>query len=131
MAIAEVGKLFDESEKELFTVLKCGYPSDERYNGTKEKLRKIKNNAIRRAIAIMLNDLYDMDTERLSVDIAKVVILDHNEDIRAEPSERIKLLRILWWIVSVYFGGDNELAMRMCREVNRFGPDRRDIGRLL
>lgn len=131
MAIAEVGKLFDESEKELFTVLKCGYPYDERYNGTKEKLRKIKNNAIRRAIAIMLNDLYDMDTERLSVDIAKVVILDHNEDIRAEPSERIKLLRILWWIVSVYFGGDNELAMGMCREVNRFGPDRRDIGRLL
>lgn len=131
MAIAEVGKLFDESEKELFTVLKCGYPCDERYNGTKEKLREIKNNAIRRAIAIMLNDLYDMDTERLSVDIAKVVILDHNEDIRAEPSERIKLLRILWWIVSVYFGGDNELAMRMCSEVNRFGPDRRDIGRLL
>lgn len=131
MAIVDVRTLFDRREKELFDILGCECTAFERHKETREKLREIEINAIRRAIGVMLNDLYDMDTEKLSCDITKVVFLDCNEDIRAEPSERLKLLRILWWIVSVYFHGDDGLAMRVCREVNRFVPDRRKIEQLL
>lgn len=83
-----------------------------------EKVKVVQNNAVRRALALMMGDLYDRDMDSLDRDIAKIVLLDSNEDIRAEPSERVRLLRILWWIIYVYFDGDSVLAVEMSRELH-------------
>lgn len=92
--------------------------SHERRQELVEKVKAVQNNAVRRVLALMMGDLYDRDMDSLDRDIAKIVLLDSNEDIRAEPSERVRLLRILWWIIYVYFDGDSVLAVKMSRELH-------------
>ncbi|MCM1217808.1 MAG: hypothetical protein NC548_25230 [Lachnospiraceae bacterium] len=92
--------------------------SQEKLQELAKKVKAVRSNAIRRAFAVMMGDLYEFDIDSLEADIAKIALLDADNDVRAEASERVKLLRILWWIISIYFEGDISLAVRTCREIN-------------
>lgn len=88
------------------------------YKALSDKLFEIERAAVQRAIALMLNEIYDFDLDSLTVDIAKIQLL--NADKVVEVQDRKKLLRALWWIVSVYFEGDIKKAVETCNSVRRF-----------
>ena len=78
-------------------------------------LQEVRIEAIQGAIAIMINDLYDLEREKVEGDIAKITLMDSGQDIRPEPQERMKLLRVLWWIFEVYFNGDVSALLEKCK----------------
>lgn len=114
MAIAEI--TVDKDAKRLFKVVGEYNLSKKQEKEIEGIVKDIKSDAARNAAAIMMCDLYDLDGESLKGDMAKVVLLDSNKDVRAEPSERIRLLQILWWIVTTYFEGDDGMALKKCME---------------
>ncbi|MCM1193714.1 MAG: hypothetical protein NC123_15385 [Butyrivibrio sp.] len=100
MAIGEV----DTDFRDFLKI--CGVESCPDWIKAHEKLTDIKNKAVRRAITVMVNDLYDYDTQSIKRDAARITLADFGEDVRPEPEERQKLLRVLWWIFGVYFEGN-------------------------
>lgn len=85
-------------------------------SGLRKKLKDMKEQAVRSSIAVMLNELYSHDLDDLKRDISKVILMKE-EHVEIKPSERIALLRVLWWVVMTYFDGDSSLAVKMCREI--------------
>lgn len=85
-------------------------------SGLRKKLKDMKEQAVRSSIAVMLNELYSHDLDDLKRDISKVILMKE-EHVEIKPSERIALLRVLWWVVMTYFDGDSNLAVKMCREI--------------
>lgn len=85
-------------------------------SGLRKKLKDMKEQAVRDSIAVMLSELYSHEVDDLERDITKVVFL-REEHVEIKPSERIALLRVLWWVAMVYFEGDSSLAVKMCREI--------------
>lgn len=92
----------------------CGVDSCPNMDEANDMLRFIKNDAIRNAIVVMVSDLYDPDLDALKSDAARITFADWKEDVRPEPEERQKLMRVLWWIFSVYFEGDYGRLLSMC-----------------
>lgn len=79
-----------------------------------QKLKEIEREAVKRSIALMLNELYDWEKDSLVVDIGKVALLV-NDCVHTKPSERLRLLCIYWWIVDTYFEGNVEQLVEMCK----------------
>lgn len=81
-----------------------------------EALKAIKNDAVRSAVAVMVCDLYDYDMTTFKRDAARITLADWEEDFRPPPEVRNTLLRSLWWIFGVYFGGDYGELVKKCVE---------------
>lgn len=79
-----------------------------------QKLQDIEREAVKRSIALMLNELYDWEKDSLVVDIGKVALLV-DDCVHTKPSERLRLLCIYWWIVDTYFEGNVEQLVEMCK----------------
>ena len=80
----------------------------------KDLLKDIRNKAVRAAIAAMVREIYDLDKDAIKRDFARITLADWREDIRPEPEERQKLLRVLWWVFGVYFNGDYGELLKLC-----------------
>ena len=79
-----------------------------------QKLKEIAREAVKRSIALMLNELYDWEKDSLVVDIGKVALLV-NDCVHTKPSGGLRLLCIYWWIVDTYFEGNVEQLVEMCK----------------
>lgn len=77
----------------------------------------IEHNAVENSIAIMLNELYRGDVESIERDIAKAAMTNTGDDYVASVTERIRLLRILWWIFDVYFDGRTDILIHKCKDL--------------
>lgn len=113
-----ISTVFSASHPLLNEVIHLAERKANNYKALSNKLIEIERVAVQRAIALMLNELYDFDLDSLTVDIAKMQLL--NADKVVEVQDRKKLLRALWWIVSVYFEGDIKKAVETCNSVRMF-----------
>ena len=103
----------DHELRELLRL--CGVEDCAFRGEVQKKFREIKNRAVRVAIATMVDDMYDDNIAKIQTDIARVAVADWGEDVRPEPGERRKLLRILFWIFGVYFDGDYGALIEQCK----------------
>lgn len=82
-----------------------------------EKLKEFERSAIMMILAIMLSDLYDHDMVSLERDISKILLADNGKDVIANRQEKSRLLRIFWWLISVYFCAEYSELLTKCKQV--------------
>lgn len=89
--------------------------SEEKKQDLINKIERFQEKRIQNALAILMGYLYNHDYASLKRDLLKIIILDTEKE--PEPEERVELLQVLWWCITVFFHGDYSLIIDECERV--------------
>lgn len=110
----EVEKHFHPAAREVISTVQHGggYPALEL--AVTERLKRVERQSARNVLSVVMEEVYSHDYKGFSADVAKMAMVGDDDVVQADRAERVHILRILWWIIMVYYEGDASAVQEMC-----------------